>query len=196
MRIWIIRHGESDGNLNKVFSTKSNLTTKGIAQAEWIKGFLDDKCIDALYVSPVPRALQAAEIIAEGLKKKPIVCGELREIEYGKLENRTYAYAEKNVPEVFSSNPNGIISVKYPEGETYQDVYNRVRGWLSQTKTKWHRKSNIAIITHSLIAKIFIPLLLDLPIDMFVKFKIKNGSILCIEIKNDIGYLLEFNRQM
>ncbi len=86
MLIWIIRHGESEGNKEKVFGKAFHLTPKGKIQAQWIRDYLKDKAIRAIYSSPLPRAAETADVIAAGLGIDYYIAESLREIEYGDLE--------------------------------------------------------------------------------------------------------------
>ena len=126
MNIWIIRHGESEGNKKKIFGKSFSLTSRGEDQAKWIRDYLIEKDIQFLYCSSITRAIQTSNVIAEGLKLESIICDELREIEYGELENKPYDFAKEHFPQVFSNDPEKIMNIGYPGGETHMNVYNRV----------------------------------------------------------------------
>ena len=194
MNIWLVRHGASESNDKKIFSKSLPLTSKGISQAEWLRSYFSDKQIQHLYTSSLDRAKHTADIIADSLAVEPIVACDLREVEYGELEGKPYSLAEQHYPELFSIDPKHILSIKYPGGETHMDVHDRVSSWLDRTSSLWKAEENIIIVTHALIAKIIITILLDCPPNFFIKFKISNGSISRVQVLAGIGYLVDFNK--
>lgn len=193
MQVWIVRHGESEGNKKRIFGKSFCLTEKGESQAAWIRDYLADKCIHRIYSSPLERARQSAETVANGLGVNYEVVDALREIEYGELEGQPYSLAEERYPEVFSIDPREVMQVSYPQGESHSDVFRRVEGWLLQSQKEWRSVENILVVTHSMIAKMIIATLLECPPSYFIRFKIANGSASCVEILDGLAYLTTFN---
>ena len=64
----IVRHGQTDWNpIQKVMGRSDiGINAKGTQQATSLKNWLKGVSIDAVYSSPMPRALQTAQIIVEG----------------------------------------------------------------------------------------------------------------------------------
>lgn len=71
MRLTLLRHGESDANLARVFSNtgwKHPLSEKGRAQAaSMARKLAGERPVAAVFSSPLQRAVETAEIIAEPL---------------------------------------------------------------------------------------------------------------------------------
>lgn len=86
-RVWLIRHGQTEYNLhpralrlsaegfNRIVreSEESRLTPEGHGQIERLAGHYQDRPLQAVHSSPLPRALQSAGIISDSLEL-PIVC--------------------------------------------------------------------------------------------------------------------------
>ena len=73
---YFFRHGQTNENAEGAKEgnrTDAYLTADGVKQAERLAGFLRDKKIDALYSSPLPRAVRTAEIVGEYHPAAPIV---------------------------------------------------------------------------------------------------------------------------
>jgi len=71
MRIFFARHGQSEANLLKVFSNrgwKHPLTAMGRQQAHELAARLRDRNVAAVFTSPLRRAVEAAQIVAEQLR--------------------------------------------------------------------------------------------------------------------------------
>jgi probable phosphoglycerate mutase len=68
MRLIIVRHGESEKNINQIVqgpNTRSDLSDNGRQQAQKLADKLKNEPIDLAFVSPMPRAQQTAEIILQ-----------------------------------------------------------------------------------------------------------------------------------
>jgi probable phosphoglycerate mutase len=92
MRLYFIRHGESPANLLWEFSNsgfKHPLTENGIKQAYEVARSLSGLKADQIYSSPVMRAVQTAEIVAESLHTSIVITEALREWSVGIYEGTT-----------------------------------------------------------------------------------------------------------
>ena len=88
MKLFLVRHGETDHNAKKllVSITYVPLNEKGREQARLLAKRLKNEQIDVIISSPLSRARETAEIIAEQHGKKVIVSKELIERNFGALE--------------------------------------------------------------------------------------------------------------
>jgi len=92
MILYFVRHGESVANVLREFSntgTKHPLTEKGVAQAQALAEQLAGLPVAQIYTSPVLRARQTAQILAERLGLPVEVTEALREIDVGIYEGTT-----------------------------------------------------------------------------------------------------------
>lgn len=88
MKLYMVRHGQSETNLAKKFTgwSQVNLTEKGIADARRAGEFLKGLTFDRIYSSDLIRAVQTAQNAIPGCE--PIQLPLLREIGLGSLEMR------------------------------------------------------------------------------------------------------------
>ena len=92
MKLYFARHGESEANLLRVFSNrglKHGLTEEGRAQARILARALQPAPVTGLYTSPLLRAVQTAEIVAEVLGLSYAITDALREYDCGVWEGRS-----------------------------------------------------------------------------------------------------------
>lgn len=92
MQLYFVRHGESTANLVHEFANtgfKHPLTENGVAQAHALAQKLSGLHFDIIYTSPVIRAMQTAEILAESLQAPLKVNEALREWSVGIYEGTT-----------------------------------------------------------------------------------------------------------
>ena len=92
MKFYFVRHGESVANLRREFSNSGvshPLTEKGIEQARALAQHLMEIPFEIIYSSPVLRAMQTAQIVAEQLRIPVEVTEALREWSVGIYEGTT-----------------------------------------------------------------------------------------------------------
>ena len=89
MRLYFVRHGESEANTTGLFSNRppgAALTAAGREQAESLAVRLHDAGITQIYSSPLLRARQTAEILSAALNAPVEVTDALREYDMGIYE--------------------------------------------------------------------------------------------------------------
>jgi broad specificity phosphatase PhoE len=130
-RVYLIRHGENEANITKEFSYRMvdySLTAKGVLQAQQTAAYWQDKPIDAIYTSPLKRALETAEIIAEPHGLPVIVLEDLREVNVGSLEGQPFkAENWKFYNQMIKAWFDGDKDRAFPDGETYHQLWGRLR---------------------------------------------------------------------
>ena len=98
--IYLIRHGQSEGNLYDLFlgHTDLDLTELGKKQAKRVTTYFRDIAIDAIFSSDLKRAYHTACPLAE-MKKLPITkCEKMREIFAGEWEGKVFSDIRKTYP--------------------------------------------------------------------------------------------------
>lgn len=140
-----MRHGESEKNVLKVVTDavdKYPLTEKGRSDvAESVTG----REFDLIITSPVLRAKQTAEIVAEtiGMPVNEIVIDEqIRELKQGDFEGKT-------LDEYRAMFPRGLnrFTEKPEGGENYNDLRLRMGSFLYDLESKYQNK-RILIVSH------------------------------------------------
>ncbi len=92
MKIWITRHGQTRLNAKKLMQglTDEPLNETGIAQARAARERIGDIKFDAVYASPLDRAITTGAIIGGVDKSEVIVDPRIIEADFGKYEQRPY----------------------------------------------------------------------------------------------------------
>ena len=127
--IWYsVRHGEIDSNLKKVYAgwSQERLTERGVLQAEEAGEALKGEGIDALYCSPLKRAVQTAEIIGKAINRELVLDDHFREMKLGLWEGLSEDEIENAYPEewrLWNTRPAELVL----EGrETLRELQERV----------------------------------------------------------------------
>ena len=118
--IYLVRHGESDGNVTHTFCGQTDvpLTPFGIAQAECTAAYLRDFPMDFVYASDLVRAFRTGAIVAQahGLTAQPDP--QLREIHGGAWEGQTYDWIGLHYPAEMAVWTDRIGLAQCPGGES------------------------------------------------------------------------------
>ena len=169
MRLYLIRHAESYGNIKgKIISTTDfELTEKGIAQSQRIGqkigAELDGKLISA-YCSSLVRARQTLLEILRCIGQETIDITEsesLKEMDLGLLEGMTWEERRQKYPEVDLNEKLSLLQA--PCGESYQDVKKRCQTFIERHLAKKDEERNVIIVSHGITLRILTNLLLNRP---------------------------------
>lgn len=133
--IYLVRHGENTANLTREFSHRKidySLTPKGVLQAQQTAAFFRGRAIDAIYSSPLKRAVETAAIIGDALGMAPTIVEEFREVNVGALEGRPpndddWIEHDRIVRAWLTGQP----ELCFPEGEDYHVLLGRMRSGLA-----------------------------------------------------------------
>ncbi|MFO7996535.1 MAG: histidine phosphatase family protein [Dehalococcoidia bacterium] len=84
----LVRHGDTDWNVEEIFRGRADveLNETGVKQAELLGKYLEFVPIEAVYSSPLKRALRTAEIIAGFHNIDITSCRELIDFDYGEWQ--------------------------------------------------------------------------------------------------------------
>lgn len=124
IKLWLIRHGKTEGNkLSRYIGTTDEpLCQEG---TEFLHK-MDYPKVQAVYVSPLKRCVQTAEILFQG---EPVhIIEELAECDFGEFENKNYKELEGNPHYQEWINSNGTLP--FPGGESREGFKSRnLRGF-------------------------------------------------------------------
>ena len=142
MNIYLIRHGETDYNLQHKIQgiTDTVLNETGIKQAKFAKVEFDKLDIDLIICSTLTRAKQTADIINEDKQIKTLYSDLLVERNFGTLEG-----AYKNEDEFKKMMKDDTFLVK--DMETLSMLYDRAKKIIDKVIREYNNK-NVCIITH------------------------------------------------
>jgi len=133
MRLYVIRHGESENNLKKRWTGwyDAQLTEKGRADALKAREQLKGISFDAVYSSDLVRAVDTAKLALPGCN--PETTPLLREICLGSLENQPATIPGGEAGAQIKKE--GYASVG---GESYAQFGQRLRDFLKQVEQSGH----------------------------------------------------------
>ena len=144
MKVYIVRHGESETNLQKKWTgwLDVELTDKGIEDAKKVTPVLKDIVFDKVYASDLKRAKKTAEIALPNYKFE--TSSLLREIDVGNFAGKPLSIYDTLTPEEKELNLKNAF--KDFGGESVEDLTKRVETFIKELETKDF--NNVAIFCH------------------------------------------------
>lgn len=139
MRVALIRHGQTDWNLSGRMQGRTDvpLNATGREQARGLaEQLLQEGSWDAVFTSPLLRARQTAEILADRLGREVVVCEGLVERSFGDAEGMSHSDAREQWP-----------SRQYPSMEGHDEVARRGALTLDRIADEF-RTGRVIAVTH------------------------------------------------
>lgn len=177
-RLWIVRHGQSAGNVARdaaesTGATWIDLATRDVdtplsdlgerqarALGAWFGALPEGGRPTVALSSPYVRSMRSAELIVEGAGgsagKFAIVADErLREKEFGILDRMTTFGIKQTYPSLSEQRQHvGKFYFRPPGGESWCDVILRLRSVLD-TLTREYSRQSVLIVAHQVIVNCF-----------------------------------------
>lgn len=179
--LFLARHGETSFNLEDKLGGNSALTGKGIQQAREIGKVLQEINFQCIYTSPLKRALRTASIIAKYIHSTPIILRpELVEIKNGDAEGMTYKELKINFSDFWEERKTDKYGTRFPGGENYFDVSERIKPVLDEIRTK---EGNVLIVGHQSVNRCILGNLLNLSREEIPSLRVPNDVLFGIDLE-------------
>lgn len=179
-RLYLVRHGETEWNAdNRVQGSMDiPLSKKGIGQAEALGEFLNSlPKPQKIYCSTLKRAFQTAEILAKKLNISTIEKNTLlKEINCGIWEGKFIDNLVKDHLEEYSMWRLNA-SFRCPEGESVEDVRERVEKFFIEKRNELSSYETILIVAHGIYNRAVLSFIMDLPLQNCRYFEQENGAL-------------------
>lgn len=145
MKIWLVRHGQTNLNKYKLMQGRTDepLNDIGRSQGERARKFVEDIEFDAVYASPLTRAIETASIVSGLPMSDVIIDKRITEVDFGKYELCKYSKLGTRMslywalPEIFSP-PDGV--------ENISSMISRSQAFLKEIEKKDYE--NVLITSH------------------------------------------------
>lgn len=199
-RIILIRHGESEANVDRYLFGRIpdytiELTEKGRRQAleagQCLKKLVGDESL-YFYISPFWRARSTFECIASAFPRRQFIYSEeprLREQEWGYLRSQDDFDRICREREEY-----GIFYYRIPGGEAGTYVYDRMNDLLGSLYRDFGSENfpdNCVLVTHGLTMRLFIMRFFHLTVEEFESMVApRNCEPVILELRDDGHYRL------
>jgi probable phosphoglycerate mutase len=199
-KFYFVRHAETEINKEKRFNgalVNSDITKQG--RLDTIKLAENMRAInfDAVYSSPILRALETAEIIIDKQSSMPKIeiREELKEINLGKWDG-TIISSNKNHPEFYNYfNRPDQFNAEMIQGESFYHLIDRGTKILKDIYDEYPT-GNILIVSHGVILTVVMNYLLGVPLpEVRNRGTIDNSSLTILETREGELYkIIDWNK--
>lgn len=182
MKIYLVRHGQSEGNLRDLWygSTDLPLTDLGREQAREAGEKLREVPFAACYVSPLSRARETAELVLAGRDVPVTIVPDLREQHMGLLETMTVDDICREMPDLYAEMQHDWLHADPPEGESFANsLAPRVAAALDAIVAKGE---DCLIVAHNGPLTFAVAHLLQLPLEVAGRLYLRQGTYTMIEL--------------
>lgn len=197
MKLYIIRHGQTEWNKQKRLQGRSDipLNEYGIQLAKETKAGLKDVKFDLAFTSPLQRAKKTAEILLEGEGVELIEENRIIEIGFGSYEGLCYAEENYNIPDPDFMNFFEKPEVYHPasDGESFEQLRARAADFLRELSGKEdYQDSTILVSTHGAALCALLNVIKNSTIEKFWAGGLhKNCGLSIVEIKDGKAEILK-----
>jgi broad specificity phosphatase PhoE len=183
MKLYLVRHGSYTNKEYKFNQIDGPLNKNGIKQAKFCSEYFSNIVISQIYSSDLKRAVETANIINLNKGLKINIRSGLREINQGEWE---YNSPNDSKYDTFRSEwDKHEHDLPYPNGESGQDVLNRVSKELDNIKSLSNKNESIIIVTHGGVIRSLLAKYSNLNQTKRFNFNPDFCSITILDIKNE-----------
>lgn len=192
--ILLIRHGENDyvkkgrlaGRLPGI-----HLNPTGQRQAQSLAERLKDAPIQALFSSPLERAIETAQPIADSLGIQVVLRPGLLETDVGEWSGeKLKGLSRLKLWRVVQYAPSAM---NFPGGESFLTTQTRIVQELLDLSRQYEPQDMIICVSHADPIRLAVAYFIGLPLDMFQRLIVSPGSITVLQLGEMGGRLLALN---
>lgn len=196
-KIYLVRHGQTDANVEKKYcgQTDVDLNHKGLQDAASIAKVLKNISLDSIVSSDLKRTLKTAELINEYHQLEIELISDFREINFGKFENLTFEEIGVQYPKEKEKMIKEKIDYNFLEGESLKTLYKRViRAFYQLIEEK--ENEDILIVSHGGVIRMILTEILSGDINNYWSIEVDNTCISTIVDHEGFLYLKNLNRKV
>ena len=189
----LIRHATTDA-VGKSLSGRQpgiHLNYQGNAEAAALADELTTVNINAIYSSPLDRALETAAPIAKTHQLQYIVDPDFLELDFGDWTDQPFAALTTDL--TFSRFNTFRSGTRIPAGEMMLEAQCRIVRGMQKLAAR-HPEEVVAIISHSDMIKAAVAFYAGIPIDMMQRIEISPASLSIVDLYDDFASLQLLNK--
>ena len=194
MKIYMIRHGETDFNRTGIVQgsgVNSDLNQLGREQAQAFYEKYKDVRFDALYVSDLKRTHQTLQPWVGNLGHRLNIEPGLTELSWGVLEGKTPTPDEmQQFRKLKQDWQNGLLDRKIEGGESPRECHQRIEGVLKKLKSL-HMGQTILVCTHGRTSRVLLSAIASNGLHDMERFNHSNTGLNILNCDEEGRYTIE-----
>jgi len=186
-RAILIRHGQTVWNKGDRFRGQIDLDLDnvGLMQAQAIASRVIHWPVSRLFSSPLKRAWQTAQAVADLMGLQTQQLEGLKDINYGQWQGRTPAEVATEQPALYRQWRTQPKLVTFPEGESLDQIRIRATTALEELLARYPGETMV-IVSHKVVCKLLVLHVLGLDTSHFWNLEQDNGAINVLETRNNL----------
>jgi len=184
--LYLVRHGETAWNREQVFRGRADvpLSERGHQQARLLARALRARPLQAVYSSPLARAVDTARPLSEELGIDLIQEEALLDMSFGEWEGRSLVEVRRSWPELYGIWEESPERFCAPAGETLADVLERAWRAVQQIAGS-HAGGAVAAVSHRVVCKLLVCRALGIGEAGFWRMRLDTASVSVLEQRGD-----------
>jgi probable phosphoglycerate mutase len=186
-KILLTRHGHVEGILPERFRGRAELalTKKGLAEAEALAARIARAWKPVVvYTSALQRCVVTGTIIANVCGVKAVPLEGLMDIDYGAWQMRTHDEIKAEAPEAFRLWQTAPQRVRFPDGESLQDLMARTADVLRLVLER-HPGDVVVMVGHDSVNRSILMQFLDQPLSAYGRLAQDPCTLNEIDVEGD-----------
>ena len=189
----LVRHGHNDMIGEKLAGRLPNvhLNQEGQEQAKRLAAEFKDFPIKAVYASPLERAVETAQPIADSHDLPVEILPALLEIDFGEWQGQELEKLKQGrVWKHVQGNPSDF---RFPGGESFREAQVRVVQGLTILSNQYSEKEMVVCAAHSDVIRLAVAHFLGLPLDNFQRIRILPASVTVLYLNDGQSFFGPIN---
>lgn len=189
MRLYVVRHGQTSWNIDGRTQGRTDipLDEVGQLQAKALGSAFRDIPLDRILCSDLLRASQTAAAIGEATGLTPLPLEELRERSFGVWEGGPFTDIIPKTQEISEATGIPILKVRPKNGESIEDVWNRLDGVIRLIE---EAEDRLAIVAHGGSGSVLLARLVLGSLETVRSFRLPNTSVTELERRPEGFYCM------
>ena len=193
--MYLVRHGATAANDSGRLQGRGidlPLSPGGCEQIAVTADALAGLPVSAIYSSPLVRTQQTAAIIREAHGLPVTLVATLVEVDVGRWEGKSWEEIRAEDGPTYDRFVEEAGRCGYPDGESYDSVYRRVRPAFDELLAA-HTGERIIVVAHSVVNRTYLAGLLGLPPEAAREISQANGAINVIRRRGGCDRVVTMN---
>ena len=183
----LVRHGYSITNKSKSFTGQMDvpLDDVGKEQGKAVSDYIyNNYKVDAIYSSDLMRAKDTVSLLSEKTKLSVITRKDLREIDVGTFQGRSFRELSEKYPEEIKMREENPGEYRFPGGESHKELLERAL-YAIEKIAKENEGKRVVIATHGGVIRVLVCAFSGLGISQLSEVsRLHNASITVVKYDN------------
>ena len=191
-QVFLIRHGHNDWADKKLagWTPGVHLNDAGRQQATALVERLSPIELEAIYSSPLERALETAAPLARARALKVIRMRDVGEVRYGDWQGKSLGQLKKRKEWAIVQMAPSVM--RFPNGESLREMQSRAVAGVERIVAA-HPTGNVAVFSHGDVIKAIVAHFVGMPLDSFQRLIVAPASVTVLGMGRFGARLLRLN---